>query len=120
MFSRNQPSHRRLAALGQQAAQQVQKILGTEQDLELDPRTLGRLRSSIRKALAPVMGQIDQWVEAISTGKDVQAQSDDWARLTQLPGTLPEGQSAQELSEFLRSERGRWAEREPVPTGSGK
>ena len=120
VFSRNQPSHRRLAALGQQAAQQVQKILGTEQDLELDPRTLGRLRSSIRKALAPVMGQIDQWVEAISTGKDVQAQSDDWARLTQLPGTLPEGQSAQELSEFLRSERGRWAEREPVPTGSGK
>lgn len=69
-FSRDQASHRRLVALGQEAAQQVQKILGTEQDLELDPRTLGRLRSSIRKTLAPLMAQIDTLVEAISTGKD--------------------------------------------------
>jgi len=69
-FSPNQPSHRSLAALGQQAAQQVQTILGTAQDLVLDPRTLGRLRSSIRKELAPVMAQIDRLVEAISSAKD--------------------------------------------------
>ncbi len=119
-FSRNQPSHRRLAALGQQAAQQVQKILGTAQDLELDPRTLGRLRSSIRKEIAPLMAQIDQLVEAISTGKDLLALSDDWGRLTQQTGVLNKGQTAQELSDFLRSERSRWSERELMQGGSAE
>jgi hypothetical protein len=117
-FSRNQPSHRCLVDLAQQAAQQVQKILGTQQDLELDPRTLGRLRSSIRKELAPVMAQIDQLVEAISSGKDLQAQSQDWGRLTKQPGALTMGQSAQDLSDFLRSERSRWSERELLNGGS--
>lgn len=120
VFSRNQPSHRRLVALGRQAAHQVQTILGSEQDLELDPRALGRLRSSIRKELAPLMAQIDQLVESISTGKDLRAQSEDWARLTKQPSTLAKGQSAPELSDFLRSERGRWAERDLVQGGSTK
>jgi len=69
-FSENLPSHQQLTELSQQAAQQVQSILGTAQDLVLDPRTLGRLRSSIRKELAPVMAQIDRLVEAISSAKD--------------------------------------------------
>jgi len=123
-FSRNQPSHRRLVALGQQAALQVQSILGTQQDLELDPRTLGRLRSSIRKELAPVMAQIDALVESISTGKDRQAQAEDWSRLTRFTGPLAhgkkQGQSAEELSDFLRSERRRWTERELLEGGSAK
>ena len=69
-FSENLPSHQQLTELSQQAAQQVQSILGNAQDLVLDPRTLGRLRSSIRKELAPVMAQIDRLVEAISSAKD--------------------------------------------------
>ena len=119
-FSRNQPSHRRLVALGQQAAKQVQLILGSHQDLELDPRTLGRLRISIRKELAGLMAQIDVLVEAISTGKDVLAQSEDWNRLTHTSSAAVKGQSPEELSEFLRSERSRWTERELLSGGSGK
>ena len=118
-FSENLPSHQRLTELSQQAAQQVQSILGTAQDLELDPRTLGRLRASIRKELAPVMAQIDHLVEAISTGKDLQSVADDWGRLNQRPGALAQGQDAQELSDFLRHERAQWSEREPTP-GAGK
>lgn len=119
-FSRNQPSHRRLVALGQQAAQQVQKILGSQQDLELDPRTLGRLRTSIRRELASVMGQIDFLVEAVSTGRDQQEQSEDWIRLTHRSGPTGKGQSADELSEFLRAERNRWTERELLSGGNRK
>ena len=111
-FSRNQPSHRRLVALGQQAAAQVQKILGAQQDLELEPRTLGRLRTSIRRELAGLMGQIDSLVEAISTGQDLKEQSDDWTRLTHKPGPSGKSQIADELSAFLRAERNRWTERE--------
>ncbi len=119
-FTRNRPSHRRLVALGQQAAQQVQEVLGKQQDLELDPRTLGRLRSSIRRELATVMGQIDSLVEAISTGRDLQEQSDDWVRLTHKAGPPGKGQSAEELSEFLRTERNRWTERELLTGRVGK
>ena len=111
-FTMNRPSHRRLAALGQQAAQQVQKILGSQQDLELDPRTLGRLRASIRLELASLMGQIDSLVEAISTGRDLKEQSDDWTRLTHKHGQPGKGQSADELRDFLRAERNHWTERE--------
>ncbi len=119
-FSRNQPSHRRLAALGQQASQQVQQVLGTQQDLELDPRTLGRLRTSIRRELASVMGQIDFLVETISTGRDLQEQSEDWTRLTHKTGLAGKGQSANELSDFLRAERSRWTERELLSGGRHK
>ena len=119
-FSRNQPSHRRLVALGQQAAQQVQQILGTQQDFELDPRTLGRLRTTIRKELSGLMAQIDLLVETISTGRDIQQQSEDWSRLTHKPGIPVKGQSAEELSEFLRAERSRWTERELLSGGSDK
>lgn len=119
-FSRSQPSHRRLAALGQRAAQQVQGVLGTQQDLELDPRTLGRLRASIRRELADVMGQIDVLVEAISKGRDLEEQSKDWIRLTHKTGAMGKGQSADELSEFLRVERSRWTERELLSGGNRK
>jgi N-6 DNA Methylase len=120
IFSTSQPSHRRLVVLGQQAAKQVQHILGTQQDLELDPRTLGRLRTNIRKELASVMGEIDVLVEAISQGRDVQEQSEDWGRLTQKLGAPVQGQSAEELSEFLRAERNRWTERELLSGESSK
>jgi len=66
-FDEKRPAHRRLVALGQEAAAAVQGILGSSQDLELDPRTLGRLRSSIRRELKPLMEQIDALVESIST-----------------------------------------------------
>jgi type I restriction-modification system DNA methylase subunit len=119
-FSPNLPSHRRLVALGQSAAKAVQGILGSQQDLELDPRTLGRLRTSIRKEIAGIMGEIDALVEAISTGKDLQAQSQDWQRVIHKKPSITPGQNAQEVSDFLRTERSHWSERELLATGGRK
>ena len=116
-FSPNLPSHRRLVALGQSAAKAVQGILGSQQDLELDPRTLGRLRTKIRKEIAGIMGEIDTLVEAISTGKDLQAQSQDWQRVIHNKPSITPGQNAQEVSDFLRTERSHWSERELLATG---
>lgn len=116
-FSPNRPSHRRLVAAGQRAAKAVQAVLGSQQDLELDPRTLGRLRTSIRKEIAGIMAEIDALVEAISTGKDLMAQSRDWQRMIQSKAAVP-GQSAQEVSDFLRQERSHWSERELLASGS--
>lgn len=118
-FSRNRPSHRRLVTLGQQAAQAVQDLLGTQQDLELDPRTLGRLRTRIRKDLASLMGEIDALVESISTGKDLAHQSADWQRVIHGDAATQSQQSADELSAFLRDERDRWTERELL-AGKGR
>lgn len=113
-FDSNRPSHRRLVALGREAAHVVQGILGGNQDLELDPRTLGRLRSSIRRELKPLMDQIDTLVESISTGQDLLAIQVAWDDLlrTGRP-TLPGADSA-ELSAFLRSEREGWSHRDFV------
>lgn len=111
-FSRNRPSHRRLVALGRQASQAVQDLLGTQQDLELDPRTLGRLRSRIRKELAPLLGEIDTLVESISTGKDIALQSADWERVVHGAAATHTPQDAEALSAFLRTERDQWTERE--------
>lgn len=117
-FSPNCPSHRRLVALGRSAAQAVQGILGVQQDLELDPRTLGRLRSSIRCEIAGVMGQIDALVEAISTGRDITKREADWERLLTTERPLLAGADSVELSAFLRSERESWSERDrPLPGG---
>ena len=117
-FSPNLPSHRRLVALGRSAAQAVQKILGVQQDLELDPRTLGRLRSSIRREIAGVMGQIDALVEAISTGQDISEGDADWERMLTTERPLLAGADSVELSAFLRSERESWSERDkPLPGG---
>ena len=118
-FSRNQPSHRRLAALGQQAAQQVQQILGTQQDLELDPRTLGRLRTSIRKEIAGLMAQIDLLVETISTGRDLGGSDASWEQLLRTDNPVLEGADSSELSAFLRSEREGWSLRD-LPAGGSK
>lgn len=117
-FSPNRPSHRRLVALGRSAALAVQGILGSQQDLELDPRTLGRLRSSIRRELAGVMGQIDALVEAISTGRDIAELEAGWQRTLNTERPLLAGADSIELSAFLRSERESWNERDiPAPDG---
>ena len=117
-FSPNRPSHRRLVALGRSAALAVQGILGSQQDLELDPRTLGRLRSSIRRELASVMGQIDALVEAISTGRDITELEAGWERTLNAERPVLAGADSIELSVFLRSERESWSERDiPVPGG---
>lgn len=92
----------------------MQGILGTQQDLELDPRRLGRLRSSIRREIKPLMDQIDALVEAISTGQDLLVIQQSWERLLD-PNrpTLPGADDA-ELSRFLRSEREGWNHRDFV------
>ena len=112
-FSRSSPSHRQLVALGNLAAQAVQDLLGTQQDLELDPHSLARLRTRIRAELAPLMGQIDELVEAISTGKDLVDSQKSWQQLLRNDRpTLPGADSA-ELSVFLQTERQTWRHREP-------
>lgn len=111
-FSPNLPSHRKLVALGISAAKAVQGILGSQQDLELDPRTLGRLRSSIRKELAPIMGQIDTLVEAISTGRDLLELGAGWDSLLKTDRPRLAGADSTAINAFLRSERESWSERD--------
>jgi len=118
-FSRNRPSHRRLVELGRRAAQAVQGILGTQQDLELDPRTLGRLRSSIRREIAGLMGEIDALVEAISTGRDLLDVAATWDQLLDADRPVLAGADSAELSAFLRSEREGWSKRE-IPVDDSK
>nr|MDP2190231.1 N-6 DNA methylase [Rhodoferax sp.] len=117
-FSRNRPSHRRLIELGRSASQAVQGILGTQQDLELDPRTLGRLRSSIRREIAGLMGQIDALVEAISTGRDLLDSAATWDQLLRTDRPVLAGADSAELSAFLRGEREGWRKREISEDGS--
>ena len=119
-FSRNRPSHRKLVTLGRQAAQAVQGILGSQQDLELDPRTLGRLRTSIRKELATLIGEIDALVESISTGQDIERQSKDWQRVIHGASVALTHQNPGEISAFLRAERDHWTERELLATRAPK
>jgi type I restriction-modification system DNA methylase subunit len=69
-FDTQLPLHRELARLGQTTAAQVQTLLGTQQDLELNPRILGRLRSQIRVQLVDELMDINALVEAISTGRE--------------------------------------------------
>ena len=118
-FSHSTPSHRRLVRLGKQAANSVQLILGGQQDLELDPGSLGRLRSRIRLELAPVFAEIDTLVEAISTGRDLAEVADGWNRMlgSEAPGFA--GADSSELSDFLRHERATWSERD-LATRGGK
>ena len=118
-FSANTPSHRRLVALGRTAAQAVQNILGSQQDLELDPRTLGRLRSSIRKDLAVVMGEIDSLVEAISTGRDLIELEAGWESLLNTERPTLKGADSTVVNAFLRSERDSWSERD-IALSKGK
>ena len=118
-YSRNLPSHRRLVEVGRRAAKAVQGILGTQQDLELDPRTLGRLRSSIRREIAGLMGEIDALVEAISTGRDLLGITVSWDQLLRIDRPVLEGADSTELSTFLRSEREGWSHRD-LPGDGGK
>ena len=69
-FDPTAPKHRQLVALGQATAAAVQTLLGSQQDLELAPGTLGRLRSRIRTELAAQFTQMDVLVEAISTRRE--------------------------------------------------
>ncbi len=111
-YSNGMPSHRRLVQLGHTAAKAAQEILGTQQDLELDPRTLGRLRTRIRSELSWLMSQIDALVESISTGQDLLDNQKAWdAMLDPNRPTMPGADSA-ELSAFMRSEREGWSHRD--------
>jgi hypothetical protein len=119
-FDGNRFSHRQLIALGRAAAQAVQGILGSSQDLELDPRTLGRLRASIRRELKPLMDQIDTLVESISTGQDLLAIQASWDDLLRTDRPTLAGADSAELSAFLRSEREGWSHRDFVLPESGE
>ena len=98
----------------------MQGILGSQQDLELDPRTLGRLRTSIRKELATLIGEIDALVESISTGQDIERQSKDWQRVIHGASVALTHQNPGEISAFLRAERDHWTERELLATRAPK
>jgi hypothetical protein len=110
-YSRNVPLHRTLAALGKQMASSVQSILGSQQDLELDPRALGRLRSRIRTELDAQFKAMDALVEAIShRGATSRRRGETWTRVLQggAPGLAT--QPAESVSAFLRDERAHWNE----------
>lgn len=98
--------------LGRRAAQAVQGILGSQQDLELDPRTLGRLRTRIRSEHKPLMDEIDALVEAISTGRDLHDVAAAWDGVLRTDRPLLAGADAAELTAFLRSEREGWNHRD--------
>ena len=66
------------------------------------------------------MGEIDALVEAISTGRDLESLSEDWQRVIHGSRPLSGAQSAQELSDFLRTERSHWTERELLASGGRK
>ena len=117
LYSANTASHRRLVALGRQAARDVQNLLGMQQDLELDPRALGRLRTRVRNELADLFRDIDSLVEVISTGRDWRALQATWdSLLTAAPAAITR-QPASDLSAQLRSERDQWSERDLLALG---
>jgi hypothetical protein len=116
-FSRANPWHRKLAALGRDAAALALQVVGPQQDMELGARDLGQLRLRVRRELAPLLAEIDRLVAAISTGQDLRWIADDWQRLVEAPGTPSNVQDADALSEILRDERNAWEHRElPKPS----
>ena len=118
-FTVNNPWHRKLAALGRNAATLALQAVGPQRDMELGTRDLGRLRLRVRREIAPVLAEINHLVKAISTGEDLRWMHDDWQLLINAPPTSSNTQDPAELSAFLRAERDGWAHRElpkPSPT----
>jgi hypothetical protein len=116
-YSANVPSHRSLVTLGRSAASEVQRLLGTQQDLELAPSALGRLRTRVRSELSELFREIDALVEAISTGRDLHALEATWQSLLSGPPAAVTPQPASSLSAQLRSERDHWSERDMLANG---
>ena len=118
-FTVNNPWHRKLAALGRNAATLALQAVGPQRDMELGTRDLGQLRLRVRREIAPVLVEINHLVKAISTGEDLRWMRDDWQRLIDAPPTSNNTRDPAELSAFLRAERDAWAHRElpkPSPT----
>ena len=111
-FTVNNPWHRKLAALGREAAMQALHAVGPQREMELGTRDLGQLRLRVRREIAPVLAEIDSLVEAISTGQDLRWMRDDWQRMIDAPPGPSNIQSPIELSDSLRAEREAWAHRE--------
>lgn len=61
--------HKGLARLGTECSARVEKVLGTSDDLEMDARALGRMRSKVREYLDDQLTEIDVIVEQLSTGR---------------------------------------------------
>jgi type I restriction-modification system DNA methylase subunit len=118
-FTGNNPWHRKLAALGREAATQALRVVGPQRDMELGTRDLGQLRLRVRREIATVLAEIDLLVQAISTGQDLRWMRDDWQRMIDAPPGSSNTHDPIELSDFLRAEREAWAHRElpkPGPT----
>lgn len=118
-FAPNNPWHRKLVALGRDAAKLALRAVGPQRDMELGTRDLGQLRLHVRREIATVLTEIDRLVKAISTGEDLRRMREDWQRLTDAPPTSSNTQDPAELSSALRAERDAWAHRElpkPSPT----
>jgi hypothetical protein len=58
-----------LARLGLQCADRVRKFTNQDRELDLNPRTLGRVRTKIRELLGDELDEIDVLVEKLSSGK---------------------------------------------------
>ena len=116
-FSVNNPWHRKMAALGRNAAALALQAVGPQSDMELGTRDLGQLRLRVRREIAPVLAEIDHLVKAISTGEDLRWMHDDLQRLIDAPISAANRQSAAEITVFLRAERDAWDERDLPAAG---
>lgn len=112
-YSADNGYHLRLAQLGHAAAAQVAAQLGQTEGLELDPRSLGRERSRLRVAIAPLLKAISALVEAISTGNAPPAANEAWQGLLNQPGVAGAVADDAALSRFLRAERESWRDDAP-------
>lgn len=116
-FTLNNPWHRKLAALGRNAATLALQAVGPQREMELGTRDLGQLRLRVRREIAPVLADIDHLVKAISTGEDLRWMRDDLQRVIDSPISAANRQSAAELTMFLRAERDAWDERDLPAAG---
>jgi hypothetical protein len=66
--SKNDP-HQKLAQLGKRCAESARRLLGGADELDLDARTLGRVRARLREQMFDDLAEIDVIVEQLSSGK---------------------------------------------------
>ncbi len=75
-FKASEPEHEQLSELGRRCAAAALRAVSEEEDLDLTPRILGRVRSRIRQVIYEDMKVIDEIVERLSRGQDKAKTSD--------------------------------------------
>ncbi|WP_279482218.1 N-6 DNA methylase [Aureimonas sp. SK2] len=79
-FKASEADHAELARLGRACAAIAERVVKSEDDTDLQPRALGRIRSRIRREMADEMDMVDRLVERLSRGQDKSKAGDKPAR----------------------------------------